>query len=365
MIYVSKRKIMPVLFVFAVLAGVMLPGGCSKKDTARASEPGKELKKFVLPFQTTGLGNPLVAIAYDLKYFEEAGLDVELNPLNTGGNIDHLMAVSTGKIDAALISGMAAPFLFMEQGNDLVIIGGSMGEGGALIARPENVAQYANFTKDSLVGKKIGSVRTITGDIVLREWLYWEGADLSTIDFVELDSPATILEAVRKGEIDVGNIFVLWRYTAEQQGLPVIKHIDELVPNFPCCRISVMKKDLNERRDDYVGFLRSLIRAYKVFTLEHERSLDIIGKYSDADREILQNQYYDYGHYSLSPDPEKKRILESYKGMVDIGYAEGNDVDIPSHIDTSLYKEALDQILAENPDDPFFLEVKAHFEEHN
>jgi NitT/TauT family transport system substrate-binding protein len=351
------------LLVLVALAGATSLGGCSKKS-AQVNASGHILKDFVVPYSTTGAGNPMVALAYDLKYFEEEGLNVTLQPLNTGGNVDQLMAVSTGKIDLSNGGGTVAPTLFIEQGNDLIIIGGTMGTGAALIARPENVGLYANFTKESLYGKRVGAIRANTGDVALRGWLAKQGADMSKITFVELDSCPTIIEAVKKGELDVGNVFVNYRLVAEEQGIPVFLHIDTIFPDFPCCRISTMRKNIEEQRDDYVAFLRALIRAYRVFKLDHEQTLDIADKHYDADRQLIKALYYDYGHYTLNPDPEKQRIVDFYTGMVRIGYAKGIG-DVPGHIDSTLYRDALDQILERYPDDAFYREVKEHFDSNN
>jgi NitT/TauT family transport system substrate-binding protein len=359
---IENGKTTAVLAIMAALTALSW-GGCSKK-AAKTDPAGKALKDFVAPYATTGTGNPLVAVAYDLKYFEEEGLNVTLQPLNTSGNVDQLMAVSTGKIDVSNSGGTVAPSLFIEQGNDLIIIGGTMGEGAGLIARPENVGLYANFNRDSLNGKRVGAIRANTGDVALRGWLVSQGADLSKITFVELDSCPTIIEAVRKGELDVGNIFTNYRLVAEEQGFPVFLHIDSLSPNFPCCRISTLRKNLEARREDYAAFLRALIRAYRVFNLDHEQTLDIADRHYDAERELLKAMYYDYGHYTFSPDPEKQRIVDFYTGMVGIGYAQGVG-DVPGHIDSSVYREALGQILERYPDDPFYRDVKKHFDENN
>jgi NitT/TauT family transport system substrate-binding protein len=239
-----------------------------------------------------------------------------------------------------------------------------MGEGAALVARPENVRLYANFNKDSLNGKRVGVRRANTGDVALRGWLAKQGVDLSAITFVELDGAPTIIEALRNGSVDVGSVFTVYRQVAEQQGFPVFLHIDTLTPNFPCCRISTTGKNLEERREDYVAFFKALIRAWRLFNLDHEQSLDITDRHYDADRALLKDVYYDYGHYTLSPDPEKQRIIDFYTGMVSIGYAEGTG-DVPGHIDSTIYGDALDQILAEYPDDSFYREVKKHFDGNN
>jgi hypothetical protein len=89
-----------------------------------------------------------------------------------------------------------------------------------------------------------------------------------------------------------------------------------------------------------------------------------VAKYYDATRELEQNQYWDYGHYSFSPDPQKKRILDFYENMTSINYAKGG-ADVNAHVDSTLYRDALAQILTEHPNDPFFLEVKREFDQNN
>ena len=345
----------------AVLAAGLL-SGCAKKAAPAAD--GKALRRLEAPIATNDIGLPVLLIARELKYFEDEGLEVVLQTFNTDGNVDQLVALSTGKIDLANTGGTTAPSLYIEQGNDLVIIGATMGEGSTLMSLPENAARYADFKPELLYGKKIGAVRASTSDVVLRGWLARQGADLSKITFVELDSYATILEAVRKGSIDLGHSPTVWRPVARDQGLAAVLHIDTLVPDFPCCRISTTSKHLAERREDYVGFLKAMIRAYKVLQEDHETTLTIAGKYYPKDRETLNVNYYTYGHYTLSPNPARKRILEFYQSMTAVGYAKGT-ADMAAHIDSTLYRDALQQLLREYPNDSFYKDMQRQFEEND
>ena len=349
-----------VVLTAAFTAGLLT--GCANKK----AETGKwELRRLEVPISSNNIGLPLMLIGMELKYFEDEGLEISLQTLNAVGSVDQLIALSTGKIELANTGGTTAPALYIEQGNDLVIIGATMGEGAALIGRPEDAAQYAHFTPELLYGKKIGAVRASTSDVVLRGWLAKQGADLSKITFVELDTFATILEAVRKGSIDLGHAATIWRPIAESQGLAAVLHIDTLTPQFPCCRISITSKHLAERRADYVGFLKALIRAYKVFLEDHETTLRIAGNYyEDQDRATLETNYYTYGHYTLSPDPNRNRIIDFYQSMTAVGYAKGT-ADLAAHIDSSLYRDALEQLLREYPTDSYYQDMQRQFEENN
>ncbi|MDR2097844.1 MAG: ABC transporter substrate-binding protein, partial [Spirochaetaceae bacterium] len=251
-----------VLFVFAA---------CSKKDGAVA----KELKRFDLPFQPTGYTNILFVIAKEEGYYAETGLDVQFTPL-TGSSMDLVTAAVTGKVKAATYGGTATPLMLAEGGADLVIIGGVMSEGAALVTTPENLSKWPDFSEETVAGKKIAITRVNNGDITFRRYLKHNGVDISKINVIELDSPPTIIEAVRKGEVDAGIVYVFFRKVAETQGLSTIKHIDELVPEgYVCCRITTTKQELTENRSDYVNLLKGNIRAYKIFRDDPEKTLEI------------------------------------------------------------------------------------------
>ena len=49
---------------------------------------------------------------------------------------------------------------------------------------------------------------------------------------------------------------------------------------------------------------------------------------------------------------------------MDVGYAEGT-VDIKDYIDASLYEEALDSLLEEDPENEIYLELKEESEASN
>ena len=62
-----------------------------------------------------------------------------------------------------------------------------------------------------------------------------------------------------------------------------------------------------------------------------------------------------------NPDPDKQGTAALKDSIVELGYTE--DFDIDSKFNTDIYKNALDSLLAENPDDAVYLEQKKHFDE--
>jgi NitT/TauT family transport system substrate-binding protein len=347
-----------------VLSGLIITmiglTGCTKK----VSQVGVEEKiKFDILYKPFSFTTVITVLAEDAGYYSEYGLDTTLHAFN-GSSVDEANAVSTQKLNVSTSSGPVVPLEYIEQGNDIIIIGGVMSRSGAMIVRPENYEKYKTLTTEVLSGAKIGYVRTTATDVAMRGGLIKNGVDISKIEFVQIDSNPNMMEAVRKGLIDIGSCQTIFRSVAEEQGFVILKHLDELLPDYVCCRIYTTKRQLDENRERFVRFLKANIKAYKLYLNEPERSLQIAKKYYDIEEDVLKNQLYDYGHISFHPDPLKFRVLESYDQLVSIDYAQGG-ADIEAHIDTSLYAEALDEILAEFPDDRIYLEMKKYFEVNN
>ena len=81
------------------------------------------------------------------------------------------------------------------------------------------------------------------------------------------------------------------------------------------------------------------------------------------DADLIRQETYGE-HISSYPDPDKKTIVEWKNHMVDLGYFE--DFDIGSHVNTDLYKSALDEVIAEHPDDAAFYEdLVKHYQEYD
>lgn len=334
-------------------------------EEAPSSEEASEETKEPVALRAVAY-NSIVAhldsvIAKEAGYYEEEGLDVTMNYNNS--NPDNIQALLEDKLDL-VSAGSTAVLNFIDQGADIVIIGGQMTEGVALYSLPERADEFAEINEASLAGKKVGVTRMQTGDIALRKILKDQGADLSKIEFVELDSPATIIEAVKKGEVDIGSLYMTFRETAELQGLTPVCHLDELWPGYTCCRLFTTRDKLNANRDAYVAAVKANIKAYSLIQQDREKTLELAKHVMEIEDDVLTSQVYDYGHLGLNPSPDVKNITKFYEAMVEIGYAQGG-IDFSEHVDASLYIEALDELLAEEPDNEVYKQLKTESDQNN
>lgn len=373
-----KKKLFSILLASALTVGLL--SGCGSTsdnsgagsaeaagNTAQESQSTPETAKEKTPLRILGfnsvIGHIDSVIAYTGGYYEEEGIDPQFTYNNS--NPDNTQALIEDKADL-VSAGATCVIQYIDQGADLVIIGGQMSLGETVYALPERADEFKEFTTETLAGKKVGVSRLNTGDIVFRKILKDKGVDLSQIEFVELDSQATVTQAVVKGEVDLGINFLTFRQSAEDMGLVPVSQLDaeNEWPDYICCRIFTTREKLNENRDAYVAAMKANIKAYELIQTDHEKTLEVAQKGIELDKDVLEDQIYNYGHLGLSPNPDVKNSAKFYEAMTDIGYAQGT-VDLHDYIDASVYIDALNELLAEDPDNEIYKELKAESDATN
>ena len=163
-------------------------------------------------------------IAQYAGLYDKNGLDttIQFNPSNP----DNIQALLADKADL-VSAGSSAVLNYIDNGSDIVIIGGQMSLGETVYVRPERAEEFKDlYNPNTLYGKKVGVTRLNTGDVAFRKILKDKGLDLSKIEFVELDSQATVTQAVLKGDVDLGINFLTFRDGAEKQGLVPVSQLD-------------------------------------------------------------------------------------------------------------------------------------------
>jgi NitT/TauT family transport system substrate-binding protein len=348
---------------FVILLLVIILGGCGTKkndngstaaNTGGSQASQKDLKKFKVGYLPT-VGHVLYFVAQEKGYFKEEGLDVELYPFTNSG--EGLNAISAGKLDVGSF-GTAAPLAFISKGTDFTIFGGQQTEGHGIIARPKKAKEFTDL--NSFKGKKIATVRLATGDVVFRGALKEAGIDWrKDLTIQELDSPAAVLEAVKKGSVDAGIVWTPYIKLGEKQGLQVVKYSGDLVKMHTCCRQVTLTSKLNANTGDYVKFEAALIKAYKFYQSNQDDTVNIIAKYVRIDKEIIRAETYS-GHIHSIPDPDKAGVVRFWNLMNKSGYIT-SDLKIEDHINTSIYKKALNSVLKQYPEDETFNKLKANF----
>jgi len=324
------------------------------------NEKKTDLIKFNIGYLAS-TGHVLYFVAQEKGFFKEEGLDTELFLFNNSG--EGMNAIVAGKLDAGSF-GTSTPLVFISKGSDLTIFGGQMSEGHAIIAKPEKADELSDIK--NFRGKTLATVRLATGDIVFRGAFTDEGIDWKNdIIINEMESPAAVLEAVKKGSVDAGVVWTPYRKIAEDQGLKIVQFSSEVsnMDNHPCCRQAALTERIKENPEKYEKFMAALIKAYKFYVTNKDETLDILSKYVKIDKAILEAETYGE-HIGSNPDPNKEGVLKFWDFMKKIEYIPTDDnINIEEHINTQIYKNALNKILEEYPNDPVYNQLKADFKE--
>jgi NitT/TauT family transport system substrate-binding protein len=307
-------------------------------------------------------GHAKLFVAQEQGFFAEEDLEVEL-PLFTNSS-DSIAAFRAGKLDVAAI-GVAVILSHISHGQDAVFIAGAMGQDSMYITSAEKAPGIRSV--DDLRGKKIGVVRMAIGDVVLR-WaldqrgIQW-GKDLQPF---ELKNPAAVIEAVKKGEVDVGAIWGPYDQGLAEKGLAVALRSEELLPGHPCCRIVLRTEDLNARPDVWVRFLRAILKAERYSKSADPRhranTVDNIAKYVRLDKELVKNAFYGAA-LDQTTDPNADGIQIIWNVMNNTKIVNSGD-DIQNFVEQGPYKSALESLIREDPD-PFWAQAYATLNARN
>jgi NitT/TauT family transport system substrate-binding protein len=342
-----KRRIIALTLLLSLAASSVMAAALPKLRVGYVPEPA----------------HGLYFLAKEKGYFKEEGVDVEL--FQFGSSAEGLAAVKADKLDVGTF-GTTAPILFITKGSEFTFIGGMMIGGQAIIAKPERLAELSGKDLKVYKGKKIGLVKLSTGDVIFKGALKKAGIDYKKdVNFVEFGTVNAVVEAVNKGAVDAGLVYPPHFSLAEKNhGLKVAHYIEEFYPDYTCCRIIAQTAKVNADPETYRKFLAALIRAYKFYKTNPEETVQIYAKALKIDADIIRNETYVKRVADSNPDPLRKGILDFWKHIKDAGYIT-QDYPLEKHINTTLYKDALDAVIKKNPKDKIYQEMLAFHKKNN
>ncbi|MDR1916832.1 MAG: ABC transporter substrate-binding protein [Synergistaceae bacterium] len=343
--------------------------------TGASAEAASSLPKIRVGIIQEGAVRPaLVVVAQSLGYYEEEGVDVEFVYIDGGGTA--WTSIEAGNLDVYPYA-VCTPLSVISQNGDFVIFAGTATEGSSVVVNDKvgdvDFSDYRNWA-----GKKIG-VEVIAESETLpliREDLKAIGV-LDQVEFVVIDDAQARLEALRKGAIDAATLTEERVAIAKELGLKEAFPIGEKYPGYVCCRQTTSFKSLKEKRESYVKYLKAQIRAYRDYKLNTEVVVRSLAKFLKVEPEFVRNyiatpkdkttngEFVNFKN-QVNPDPAFNKVERLYKGLLaEKVLVEEEGVKLKDHFNISIFKEALDDLLKEYPDDKVYKEVAANYALNN
>ena len=348
------RKILITAAVFGLLAAIT---GCRSKQQTDFQLGHLNSTAHLLGF-----------VAVEEGFFKEEGLNVTMTQFSSAGEM--VAGLESGKLDAAFI-GSVPVITNQAAGHDITIFGGAMSNGHGFVLKTKFIP--ANFKQGDiniLKGRNIATNKNSVQDYELLTLLKNNnipiGEGPNKVNIVYFESQKDAYNALASDQIDGVSIYSPYASIAKNAGHTVVYYCNELsaFENQPCCRQVALTSALAENAEKYIAFERAIIRAYKFSQENHPKTVEDVAKYITIDKNDID--YEVYGGHALSyPDPDKKGTTELKKGVVEFGYTKGADYDIEKQYNLDIYKKALAQVLAKNPNDSIYKSLDAHFKTAN
>ncbi len=336
---------------------------CGSAEEALASTGELEKTTFELG-HLNSTAHLLAFVAKEEGFFDAQGLNVTLTQFSSAGEL--ATGLESGKLDAAFI-GSVPSLTFQSQGHDLTIFGGAMTNGHGYVIKKEFTENTDAKGVELLKGRNVASVKNSVQDaelqILLKNAHIQIGEGEDQVNIVYFDSQKDAYAALANASIDAASVYSPYASLAASQGYEIVYRCSEepALENQPCCRQVAFTENLNQNPNTFKAFEKALIQAYKFSQENPDKTIEDVKVYIDIDEEFIRTEVYG-GYGASNPDPDKQGTSALKDSIVELGYTE--DYDIDSLYNTDIYKNALAEVLAENPDDAIYLELQEHFNEY-
>lgn len=352
----TRRKSVAIILALAVAVTTLTACGSGKENKG-------EYTLLIGNTSDSVLKNPINQIAEEADYFGKENLTVEYETLTETGSFE---ALSAGKVDSLFVE-VITPISYGVQGADITIFGGTLSGGMIAVCRTEDAEELSDVEKWR--GKTIGAIQYSRTEVLARHVLKDNyGYEIDKDIFIKnVEDYASVQLGVVKGNVDIGLVPSYYADGATDSGLTVLFPLTHLEEDYVCCRQSAYTKKLEENRDAYVALLKAQIKAYKDYTLNEDKAVELLAKNSGESEDYIRTYVYNKetnGNRKYNPDPNYNGILNVYNTMAEVEYILA-DRPLADFTDISVYADALKAVIEENSGDAFYESMWDYFVEHN
>ena len=381
------------LGVGAALSGCASSGSSSKSASGSASASGSGSAAAEGPaitpndemeeLNTVLLGKDskiaCIIVATQRGYYTDEKLTVNTQVVS-GGFPEAMPMLSDGTVDV-LPFGSIPTCTYVGKGDDLVIFGGTVTDGSECVTLIENKDKFK--TAEDFKGKKIACFRMETGHMVTKSWLRSQGLTIANngedvdagkadVAFILLEGSQAEVAAVENGEVDACFVNSGYGVRALQGGKCAIAfQPQELIGHhFPCCRQSTNRAAFEEKKSQLLKFEIANVRAMYDIANDHEGVIKDIVAYSGMDEDYIERITYGKDDYvaamKFEMDPQTDAVKAFYGDMIDNGDIEDPDKElIVSHLDSSIYRAAVETLIARGENVEFYQDLLAKCDQNN
>ncbi|MBQ1305021.1 MAG: ABC transporter substrate-binding protein [Erysipelotrichales bacterium] len=346
------KKLLPLLIVC-----LLCLNGCSSGETNPDDTPSGPEKR-VVRLALNSAGHILTFIADSRGFLKDEGITVQYVPVKNDAEV--FEGIRNGTIDIASNSGTNLPLQQISSGMDLTIFGGYLLTGCMPVFTRVETEWHGI---EDLIGKTVAcepNLYALTGPLLDM------GYDpLNDVTWYETVDQTDRIRAVKSGEADFGLVGTALNYDViNDPELKIVTYAYEVLPAYSCCRTEALSSWVKANPETVKALLRAWIRAMEYYD-SHRGEIAVLTAEKTGTSEEQVKAYLNNPRFDLNIDPMRKSVRRAWDYMDRLGLLDyyAKKIDIDDHINTDLYKEALDECQrlygAENP--KFYEKLQAQY----
>lgn len=370
MVY-SRRDFFKIAGVAGISAAAVGMSACSSNSSSNnsssssSSSSSSAVESPTVRWNYGTSGNVLVVIAEEKGYFKEEGITIE--KVEATANLDSMALLSSGKADVASNSGTSNPLQQISSGVDLTIFGGHMLT-GCMPVVAQHGAEWNGI--ESFVGKKVAvnpSYFAFTGALMDKGY----DKPLEVTDWEIYKDYNDALAAVVRGDVayalmGTGQVQTV-KQMASNNEIDIVCYQSDIMENYSCCRMVAPTSWVKNNPNTVTAVNRALIRAQQWYEANKQESVKLLANAINAKEDYVSAFMLDE-HYRVNVDPLKDGVKKAWDILGKTSYLkENNGINIDDHINTELYKKALEDCKSKyaSDDKAFYDKMETFFKTHN
>lgn len=222
--------------------------------------------------------------ALEQGFFKDVGLNVK--PVLFSGSGEIGTACITGAIQVAYL-GSSPSIAMVTRGVPMSIVSGSAMESSAIVVPMNRPSEIKKVT--DLKGKRIGTIRAATADIVVRYKMLQAGIDpFKDATVRNFTHNQDILTGLEKGDLDCAILWEPWATHAEatKYARPAF-FSKEIWPEHVCCRMAFNSEWADSNPEQASKFMQCHIRGYSHIAMNFDDNVAANAKWCGIDEKEI------------------------------------------------------------------------------
>jgi NitT/TauT family transport system substrate-binding protein len=295
-----------------------------------------------LPTAETSFANSDLVVAQQQGFFEEQGLQVELQ--NFGSGLKVVQAVVSGDVQVGG-SSIEPVVNASAQGGQLSIIGGYADRLTVSMVTPDSIQSAADLRGENLGIQDVGAFREVMTRMVLES----AGLTPDDVSYRPVDSNAYI-SALLSGQISSAILQTEQAVETINQdpSFHEIADLYEVEPDYYYGTYFVQSDWLSDNPDTAVRFLTAITEAHRFMYENREETVPIIAEATGFDPEVIDEAYetllVQNGVFPVNEGLEDERFTYTIERMQELGALEGEEPDLSQLVNRDPASQAVESL---------------------